>query len=208
MRLILKKTNLHIFLVAALYSLTLLTGCMVVPDINTQYDRATNFKTYQSFGWYPTADAPAPERAEDATYSTLIDQRVKEAIASELVKQGLTPITDNPGLLVAYDISIKPAQNVSEEENKDNDYGFGYSHWYGYRFNYGYAAFPDFKGIDKYRIGTLVISLIDKNTNQLVWRGWYEADLDPFYSMVKPRKINRMVANIMSRFPPTPDLTR
>lgn len=191
----------------ALFMLSLLTGCATIPDVQTDYDRSVNFMTYQTFDWYPTEVPPGTAEPGDTPYSTLLDKRIKEAIASEMVKEGINPSTTNPGLLVAYDVSIETAQAPDNNYVFPPGFGYGYSYWYGYRYNYGYAGIPAFRSIREYRVGTLVIDLIDRNTNQLVWRGWSEAVIDPS-GPIESREINRIVANILSRFPPTPDITR
>lgn len=192
---------------AALLILFLFNGCVTIPNVETDYDRSVSFKTYQTFNWYPTEVPPGTAEPGDLPYSTLLDVRIREAIASELVKQGINPTTRDPGLLVAYDISVETAQEPVNNYVFPPGFGYGYSYWYGYRYNYGYAAIPAFRSIREYTVGTLVIDLIDRNTNQLVWRGWSEAVIDPT-GPIEPGKINRIVANIMSRFPPTPDITR
>ncbi|WP_439880568.1 DUF4136 domain-containing protein [Pontibacter sp. MBLB2868] len=175
--------------------------------METAYDRSANFKVYQTFNWYPTEVPPPTAGAEGLPYNSALDLRIREAIASELVKQGLSPTTLDPGLLVAYDIAVDLQQEPASNYVFPPGFGYGYSYWYGYRYNYGDGGIPEFRNIREYRAGTLVIDLIDRNTNQLIWRGWSESVLDPA-TAVDSRKINRIIANIMSRFPPTPDITR
>ncbi|WP_377503614.1 DUF4136 domain-containing protein [Pontibacter locisalis] len=191
----------------ALLTVSLLIGCAVIPEVETAYDPAiTTFKIYRTFNWYPTEVPPPPAEAGSLPYSSLLDLRIREAIASELVKQGLNPTTRDPGLLIAYDIAVDTAQLPVSGFTLPPGFGYGYSHWYGYRFNYGLANLPAIRNINEYPVGTLVIDIIDESTRQLIWRGWSYTDLD--LTLSEPRKINRIVANIMSRFPPTPELTR
>ena len=207
MLLYLKSSVVPVVSATALLILSLLAGCAIIPNVEADYDRSANFMTYQTFNWYPTEVPPGTAEPGDTPYSTLLDKRIKEAIASELVKEGINPSTTNPGLLVAYDISVETAQAPANNYVFPPGFGYGYSYWYGYRYNYGYAGVPAFRSIREYRVGTLVIDLIDRNTNQLVWRGWSEAVVDPA-GPIESRQINKIVASIMSQFPPTPDITR
>lgn len=156
--------------------------------------------------WHP-AEVPAPKQGSSGPlYSTLLDQRVKEAIASELVKNGIKPDITNPGLIVAYDIAIEPTLENTSINLANTNFGYGYSYWYGYRYRYDGDALQDFKTIGKYRPGSLVIDLIDANTNRVIWRGALEAEIDPV--TIDIDRINRSVARIMSHFPPVPSTVR
>ncbi|RDV11539.1 DUF4136 domain-containing protein [Pontibacter diazotrophicus] len=190
---------LFIFLLSA-------SGCARLPlaDVQYVYDPTVNYRKYRTFGWY-RAEVPTPVAGGSGpAFSTLVDDRVKGAVASELVKQGLDLVVDGtPDLLVAYDIAVDTAQLVTQDSNLPPSYGYAY--WYGYRYRYSYAGVPNYMDIRRYNIGTLVIDLIDPNTNELVWRGWVDSEIDP--AALENSYIPVVVANIMSRFPPTPDIT-
>ncbi|MEJ8803670.1 DUF4136 domain-containing protein [Pontibacter sp. H249] len=181
----------------------LCSGCAPRLSVQSTYDPEANFRFYQTFSWY-TAEIPAPRQGSGSTlYSTLLDQRIKEAIASEMVKKGIKPTTDNPGLLVAYDIAIEAPQEVASAiTDLAPGFGYGYGYWYGYRYRYNGAGIQNFNSINAYTSGSLLIDLIDQNTNQVVWRGTLSAEIDPV--TIDVEKINRAVATIMAQFPPVP----
>ncbi|WP_161889329.1 DUF4136 domain-containing protein [Pontibacter russatus] len=184
-----------------------LSGCARLPlaDVQYTYDHGINFRKFRTFSWYK-AEVPTPVAGgAGPQFTTLIDDRVKRAVASELVKQGLTLVFDEePDLLVAYDIAVDTAQLVAQDYNLAP--GYGYAYWYGYRYRYSYTGVPNYRSIEKYDIGTLVVDLIDPDTNQLIWRGWLDADINP--TALDDSYISVIVASIMSQFPPTPDATR
>ena len=178
------------------------TGCIPTRSVQSTYDPTANFSTFQTFTWYP-AEVPAPKQGSGgALYSTLLDQRIKEAIASELVKNGITPDTEAPGLLVAYDIAIGATQEVANNTDLPPGFGYGYGYWYGYRYRYSGAGIQNFNNINSYPKGSIVIDLIDPDTNQVIWRGTFNAEIDPIVTDLD--KINRAVATIMAQFPPIP----
>jgi hypothetical protein len=181
-----------------------LSSCARLPlaDVQYIYDSTINYTTYRTFGWYK-AEVPTPvPGSAGPEFSTLLDERVKEAVATELVMQGLNPAAENPDLLVAYDIAVDTAQLATQASG----FPAGYGYWYGYRYRYSHTAFPGYRPVQQYPVGTLFIDLIDSNTNELVWRGWVASNLNP--AAVDEGNINVVVANIMSQFPPTPDRTR
>lgn len=183
------------------------SGCARLPLANVQYeyDPTINYRKYRTFGWH-RAEVPTPViGGSGPAFSTLVDRRVKEAVASELVMKGLNLVVEEtPDLIVAYDIAVDTTQLVQEYNNLPP--GYGYAYWYGYRYRYSYTGIPNYMDIRRYDIGTLVIDLIDSNTNQLVWRGWVSSDIDP--AALEDSYISVIVANIMAHFPPTPDITR
>ncbi|WP_162054474.1 DUF4136 domain-containing protein [Pontibacter pamirensis] len=187
-----------------LITLLSLAGCARIPlaDVQYAYDPTVNYRKYRTFGWY-RAEVPTPVAGGSGpAFSTLVDDRVKGAVASELVKQGLNLMVEGtPDLLVAYDIAVDTALLVQDYNLPP---GYGYAYWYGYRYRYSYAGVPNYMDIRRYDIGTLVIDLIDPTTNQLIWRGWVGSDIDP--AALDNSYIPVVVANIMSRFPPTPDI--
>jgi hypothetical protein len=177
-------------------------GCVPANNTQASYDPTINFKTYQTFAWHP-AEVPAPKQGSgDNLYSTLLDQRVKEAIASEMVKNGITPDVENPGLLVAYDIAVKKPRVPVTANVSETGFGYGYSYWFGYRFRYDGAGLKNFRSIEKYQPGSLVIDLIDSNTNRVIWRGAFDAEIDP--AILDIDQLNKVVARVMSQFPPIP----
>lgn len=182
----------------------ILSGCSRFPmaDVQAIYDSSRNYGTYRTFGWYK-AEVPTPVPGNAGPeFSTLVDERVKTAIASELVKQGMNPAAENPDLLVAYDIAVDTTQLVRQ----DTGLPAGYGYWYGYRYRYNHTAVPDWRDVQDYPVGTLLIDLIDPNTNELVWRGWVASNLTP--AALDEGNINVVVASIMAQFPPLTGSTR
>lgn len=190
-----------------LLGILICSGCAPIVNVQSQFDSTVNFRTYRTFAWHPAEIPTRREVGSGPQFSTLIDLRVREAVASELVKAGLNPINDElPDLLVAYDIAVDIQQETADAGTAQAGYGYGYSYWYGYRYRYGYAGVSALSNTPNYPPGTLIIDLVDPDTNQLVWRGWLEAEIDPSY--IEPEKINRAVASIMAQFPPVSDITR
>lgn len=186
-----------------LLSLLLFGSCSRIIDVQSAYDPDIQFKHYQTFAWYQ-AGVPRQPVGVGPHFNPLLDLRIKEAVASELVKEGVTPAIENPGLLVAYDIAVDPKLAPAAIGNDVGPgFAYGYSYWYGYRYSYDFSDIPNYKSIDKYSPGTLVIDLIDASTNELVWRGAATSNLNP--TEIEETRINVIVANIMSQYPPVPD---
>ncbi|AKD03000.1 DUF4136 domain-containing protein [Pontibacter korlensis] len=193
-----KADRLYILLLVLLT----LASCSRIPQQNRQfsYDPTVNFTQFRTFNWY-RAEVPKPiAGGSGPQFNLLLDQKIKEAIASELVKDGLRPEAENPDLLIAYDLAIDTSQINTTDYSFPEGFGYGYSYWFGYRFRYTTDNLPNYTPIQSFPTGTLVIDIIDPDTNQLLWRGHAEAGLNPSSQDVE--RINVAVANIMSEFPP------
>ncbi|WP_114777412.1 DUF4136 domain-containing protein [Botryobacter ruber] len=184
-----------------LFAVLLLCRCTALtPIIQNDYNRTANFEHYRTYAWHPVEGAVA-SIAYTPAFSSMIDLRVKAAIESELLKKGLTPATTRaPDLLLAYDISVNPTAELPDTSAFVPGFGFGYGYWYGYRYNYNYEGIPTFRNVRDYAPGTLIIDFIDPSSNELVWRGWTESNLN--VTTLQESKISRAVARIIAQYPP------
>lgn len=131
-------------------------GCAPTrPVVKTDYDREADFSQYKSFGWSGEIDNEADNK-EPILYNSLVKKRIKDAIKSELKGRGYNYKDEDPDLLVNFHIVI-------EEKT-------GYRTYPGY----GYRWWQDDVRPYNYKEGTLIIDMIDKEANQLVWQGYTE----------------------------------
>jgi hypothetical protein len=164
---------------------------------DSNYDRSVDFQVYRTFALLePVA---ANSSADPNIYEPLLDRRIRDAIASELVKKGLTPDSENPDLLVAYDVSVAQDPATASPD-------FGYAYWFGYRFNYTATDFPNYRPVGQYAPGTMLIDLISASTNELVWRGVAVGDIN--VTQTDESKIRRSIIGILSLYPPNKLPTR
>ncbi|MDX5419366.1 MAG: DUF4136 domain-containing protein [Hymenobacteraceae bacterium] len=181
------------FLYLATLLLIGLSSCLPSISANSTFDNSVDFQVYRTFALVePTAVGTS---ADPAQFEPLFDRRVRDAVATELVKKGLTPDAQNPDLLVAYDLAVALAPAAAAQSPD-----FGYSYWYGYRFNYNTTDFPDYRPIGKYPVGTMIIDLIDASSNELVWRGTAAGDIDA--GQTEESKIRRSIAGMLAQYPP------
>lgn len=199
-----KTSHFYTFLLVLLT----LASCSRIPSAGRKffYDPTVDFTRFRTFNWY-TAEVPKP-RAGGAgpQFNLLLDQRIKEAIASELVKDGLRPEVESPSLLIAYDLAVDTSQVPTLDYAFPEGFGYGYSYWFGYRFRYATNGITGYRPIQSFPTGTLIIDIIDPTTNQLLWRGFSEAGINPTSQDME--RINLAVADIMAEFPPIPDRRR
>ncbi len=180
-------------LVLALLGIALLTGCSSTTTVDSDYDHDVDFTKYKTFGWYDHTDSKyKPKHA-----SQIVDTRIHRAVTSELLKKGFTEATsDQADILITY-------YGSSEEkvEVYNSGYGYGYGGWGGY-WGMGYGGYGGYGGTRayQYEVGTLIVDIIDRSTNDLVWRGMLQKTLSK--SDKSQEKIDGLVARILLWFPP------
>lgn len=163
------------------------------------------FNKYHSFAWLPPADTLKRDG-----YTDIADDKIKTETTMQLEKRGLVLKPDNPDLLVRYSILT---------DNKTKTYAqpvYTYVNGFypgvlryrdGRRFYYSYRRpFVVYMGTGieevPYKEGTLIIDLIDRRSEHVVWRGYGVGEV------VNPEKsiadIPEVVNGIISRLPLQP----
>jgi hypothetical protein len=90
-------------------------------------------------------------------YNELNDKRIKTAVNAEMAAKGYRLVENNGELVLHYHIVVEDKTLVTNEP-----WGYNYSpYWVNRRIN-----------VYQYREGTLIVDLMDKKANTLVWRGW------------------------------------
>ncbi|MCS6821792.1 MAG: DUF4136 domain-containing protein [Microscillaceae bacterium] len=173
-----------------------LIGCATT-EISSDYDKTVDFSKYKTFAWlpkthFPPLDASLQEQA--------IDQKILIFVNGELISRGISLDIQKPDLLVMYQLNIpyqeKPIDTPSYRNQFNyivvNEKDFPSSFMISTPSNYRYAKIAS-------KIGTLTLSLIDRQSKQVIWQGWAES------SVTEPADIDVLLPNdiikIFQRFP-------
>ncbi len=158
-------------------------GCTPALVVHQDFDPTANFGQHRTYHWYTTEVAGLEHQLDNRER---IGRSVKLAVESALLQRGMSPTTESPDVLVAYYVSVGGQQGL----DSDNASSIGY----------GFTGIPNFKDTNAYSAGTLVIDLVQANSNELIWRGWAEAEINPD-SLVEA-DITRAVNYILAQYPP------
>ena len=174
-------------------SLIAFFGCTRI-HVTADWDPSANFADFQTFAWMP---GPQKETGIVRLDNPLLDKRIRKAVSRQLHTQGYSeaPVS-SANFLLGYHLSLDRKLQV----NTINDYyGYGYrhhGHWGG-----GFGGNRTY--ITEYDVGILVIDLVDRTANQLVWRGSAETRIrDESTPAQAEQKVARVVAKILEQFPP------
>jgi hypothetical protein len=146
-------------------------------DVHTDYDRGANFGRYKTYSW-------GGVQVQDPLWVNRIETAVDEALTAK----GWTRVPSGG------DVSLM-ATEVTRNEQTLNTY---YDRFGGRRFgSVGEATTTT----DVYRVGTLVVDMVDAQTKKLVWQG-SSSDTLSNNSEKNIKNLDKGVQKMLKNFPP------
>jgi hypothetical protein len=179
--------------IAILVALSALSGCAT--RARSDFDRDVVFSRYNSFDWIaPPIRASEEEMRSDPNgpfaSNSLLDKRMRAAVTSKLRARGYRyEEGGNSDFRLNYHVTFK-----------DKLAGSGSDFGYTGRYHRGAFSSGFNWSVRQYQEGTIIIDVIDRAKDQLVWRGWsVSRNRDGNYDEAE---INRAVNQILMHFPP------
>jgi len=172
--------------ISTILLLTLLSGTAAYAQkVNVDWDRGTDFSKFHTYAWQPSTH---PGKG-------LWNQRIIDAVNTQLQAKGYKLVDSNPDLWVVYSNSIKKDQQVV---------GTGYNYGPAWGWGYGWGG-PTTTTYQTYttKEGTLIVDIADANGHQLLWRG-SATDTISDNSDKNIKKLNSAVNKLFKNFPPKP----
>ena len=161
-----KKINIAVIFVCATVTYSCSSPAYVEKDSSADL---SNYKTYM---W---VDVKASENDASNRAIAFADLSVHNSVNAELNKWGWRETSDNPDVLVSYDVLVE--RNV--ETQSDPVYTQPYSRVYYNRFTGRWSSiyYPSqFLGYQQYQVpvrdATVTITMIDADTDKKIWQGW------------------------------------
>lgn len=167
--------------------LILLSGCSGM-RITTDFDQTYNFSNLRTYAWMEGKRSRPTDPSVD---TSLLETRVKNAVDAELAMKGYEAVpADQADFHVGYHAAVRSKIDA-----------YTMSNFYGYRPGWG-AGYSDVH-VYEYDEGSLVLDIVDPDTNNLLWRGGAQAEVGDWDTPEKREaRIREAVARILSRFPP------
>lgn len=182
---ILLKVTAIVFLIAALGACSSIT-------VTSDWDQEVDFSKMKSFTFIEDND-PAINR--------LIDQRIRDAIVSDLTGKGLKQVDGYDGADLAIGFDVATEQRRTYQTMHSGSWGAG-----GFRtggFHMGASVSHSTTRPVDFTIGTLVIAIFTVDDKMLVWQGTGSDTVNPSSSPEQStQQINNAVTQILERFPP------
>ena len=158
-------------------------------NVNADYDKATNFSNYKTYGFHK-------EGVDKAEISDLDKKRILRAIDNELTAKGFSK-SENPDVIINIFTKERTDVNVYNY-NAGFGWGWGYPGFYG-----GWGPGWNNTSVNTVPKGTLFIDLVDAKNKELIWQGVGSGTLDTSSNVEKrEQKIQEFVAKILAQYPP------
>ncbi len=171
--------------------LILLTGlisCGPAVSYYYDFDRSQDLTRYRSFDW--KMDLASESKVNPLYYNELSDKRIRTAVNDALLKKGYVNRQNDPDLFIHYHITIED-KTVAALDPSGHNYN---AYWLGTELS-----------TYQYKEGTLIIDLMDRQSNTLIWRGWAVAVLED----VRPENLEKKIRITVDRiFEKLPDASR
>ena len=150
---------------------------LVAQEIQTDYDHTTDFSKYKTFTWIK----------QPKTENPLMQQRIIDAVNTQLEAKGLRLVASNADLGVSANTATKEEQTLNSFY--DGFYGWGWHRYWG----------P--VTVETYAVGTLIVDLFDMETKQVKWWG-AASDTISDKPEKNAKKLNEAVEKLFKHFPP------
>ena len=170
--------------------------------INTDYNQLVDFAEFETYGFLP----PEEERPQE---NQLIALRINNAIVANIDAAGYRRV-DRPeeaDLLVAWHLILDERFSVTTTGGGYTGgyygaYGRGYWGRYGYAGG-GWGMSTSYTTVNEWTEGTLVIDVIDREKDILVYRTTAQSKIRENVSPdERTERINEAVARMLEAFPP------
>lgn len=174
----------------------LFTACS--NPVYVQKDETANLSNYKTYMWVMTRKNEDDNSKRRTAYA---DISIHNAVNAELRQSGWREVSDNPDILLSYDVLVE--RSVQQQSEPVYSQPFSRVYYNPYRRRWGTIYYPSqFLGYDTYqqpvKEGTVTITMIDARTDKTIWQGWTTETLN--YSRMTDDELAKSVRNIFRKF--------
>jgi hypothetical protein len=166
--------------IRTLLAVPALCAAMIIPayadHVTVDYNHSTNFTRIKTYSW-----------AEVHTSNSIWDARVKEAIDKQLSAKGWTQVP------TGGDVALVAVEKVQVEQQYDTMYA-------GMGGRFGGGMGDSTSSVDSYKVGTLVVSIFEAQSRNLIWKGTSVSDLTGNPEKTT-KKLDTDVQKMFKKFP-------
>jgi hypothetical protein len=169
-----------------------LGGCSTM-ETSYQYDRASDFTGYRTYGWIA---GPQEQTGDPRIDDKALESYIRSAVEGQLGANGYEKqSTGVPDFLVCYHVALN---RKLASEAIDDYYRYVPGTGQSYRATPPWAEYKR-----EYEEGSLILDILDGQDKKLVYRGFAYALADPSPNPEKlQRRVNEAVRRVLKTFPP------
>lgn len=188
-----------------LIALIFISGCSSL-SLSTDYDKKIDFSNFKTYRWHADNEH---NKASVVYLDHIMDQRLRSTIDEQLQSKQYTKASSNTeqvDFLINYSIVIEDRADIRTYNNYNGMYpGYTYRAGYGSygrSVGFGYSSGSDTQ-VTHYKQGTLIIDIINPETDKLIWRGAADGRLPKGTDRKERDELaQEYVSKILSDFPP------
>lgn len=171
------RASLHL---TALLAALAVAGCATTRSVSSFLERGVDLNRYQSYSWGPGDRQGTGDPRLDN--NEIFQERVQAAVDAQLAANGFKKTPGSPDVLVHFHASVQQRLDLQNAEP--------------------FTPCTDCKPF-VYDAGTLVVDLVDPRTNNLLWRGWAEENIDGVIDNQQrlEERIDAAIERIFAKFP-------
>jgi Domain of unknown function (DUF4136) len=171
----------------------LTSGCAAT--VHVEKDKQVDFSKYKTFAWISENEGKK-SKANDPE-----DKNVHDAVSLELKNSQWKEVTNNPDVLISYDVLIERSTRV--ESNTVYTRATSRLYFNPYTRRYGTILYPSqFWGYNDYNVpvreGTLTLTVTDANTDKTIWQGWTTNEVNS--RRLSHKEIQGIIKSIFRKF--------
>ena len=165
--------------------------------VYVQKDESEYLAKARTYAWVDTK----ANRDDNRNVTAFAQQNIRSAVDAQLAKQGWQQTTNNPDVLVSYDILVE--RNRVRQSQPVYSQPFTRVYYNPWFRRWGTIYYPsEFIGYDNYSVpvkeGTVTITMMNPNTDKTIWQAWTTQDLQS--NKLTSDEVNKAVRDIFKKF--------
>lgn len=186
-----RRTNRIVIAATLLATIGLASACRTF-NVRTDWDDEHRFVGLERFSFVEPPEQPGSSPFAD---NSLLRKRIRRAVVETLEARGFAEVPDRDAadFLVTYGVLLDERLRVDGVQSTVGT---------GFRRPYLGVGFQSSTNVREYQESTLIIDLLDRESEALVWRGWGTGIVGTRDRNRGEERLREGVAAILKRFPP------
>jgi len=168
-----------------------LSACSTL-QVTTDYDHDASFKKLSNYAWLEQSALPEGNRHID---NKVLDQQIRGSVNKSLANKGFKlQDSDKPSFLIGYNVAIDQKTSINTVSTRTgNQPEWNANAWRG----------TTDLGQHNFEQGTIIIEIVNADSNELIWRANASAEIDPYANTKKRlQRIENAIVKMLRDFPP------
>jgi hypothetical protein len=196
----------HLLIITVIFS----TAACYSPTANiyqSEKTKGVDFKNYKTYAWLHTNDTAYTKLANKQK----VERALSDAVTQQLTKRGMILDSVNPDCLFTYTLVLNKTYEVGQEpppvyapQSNVGPLPGQYDMYYyvpSYTGYYNPALYQGSMKVATFRDGSLVIDMIDRKENKIIWRSSAQGKVNEKDRQGIRPTIDQVVPAMFKKFP-------